>query len=60
MNKKKIFNMAEKAYMKGLTQEDNPFDETLDNAEFEAWRIGWHEESVYWELTRAGNDEGII
>lgn len=49
MNERHIFKMAADAYMRGDTQDDNPFNDKTQPAEHEAWRLGFGEESAYWE-----------
>ena len=48
-NQKRILNMGANAYREGLTQDDNPFTETIDVESYELWRCGWHEEYAWWE-----------
>ncbi len=49
MNEKQIFKMAADAYIAGKTQNENPFDDKQSPDEHEAWRLGFGEESAYWE-----------
>ena len=46
---KRIFTLGARAYMAGKTQDDNPFDPEIEPTEHEGWRLGFGEESAYWE-----------
>ena len=46
---KRILTLGARAYMAGKTQDDNPYDPETESTNYEAWRLGWHEEYAYWE-----------
>lgn len=58
MNERQIFKMAADAFLHGKVQEDNPFSEEQQSAEHEAWRLGFGEESAYWEYQYGINVHG--
>ena len=49
MNEKQIFKMGAAAFKRKENPKDNPFDDTQQPEEHEAWRLGFSEESAYWE-----------
>lgn len=58
MNEEQIFIIAAAAYMQGKTQDDNPFGENQHPEQHEAWRLGFGEESAYWEYQMGINVHG--
>jgi hypothetical protein len=47
-NEEQIFKMGSKAYLKGKSLEDNPFDKNIESGEYKAWTKGWHDECRWW------------